>query len=65
MKTIYTFLILVLVILVVAFVIVKVNNFLDRNKFYDFEQKCKAKKSTWQTTNNISLNQTTVSYRPR
>lgn len=35
---------LVLVILVVAFVIVKVNNFSSRNKFYDFEQKCKSKR---------------------
>ncbi|MCK4982226.1 MAG: hypothetical protein KAS17_04830 [Victivallaceae bacterium] len=44
MKTIYSFLSLVLVILVVAFVIVKVNNFSNRNKFYDFEQKCKNKR---------------------
>jgi hypothetical protein len=44
MKTIYSFLILVLVILVVTFVIVKVNNFSNRNKFYDFEQKCKTKR---------------------
>ena len=44
MKTIYSFLILVLVLLAVALVIVKVNNFSNRNKFYDFEQKCKNKR---------------------
>jgi hypothetical protein len=44
MKTIYSFLILVLVLLAVALVIVKVNNFSNRNKFYDFEQKCKTKR---------------------
>jgi len=44
MKTIYRFLLLVLILLAVALVIVKVNNFSNRNEFYHFEQKCKMKR---------------------
>jgi hypothetical protein len=44
MKTIYRFLLLVLILLAVALVSVKLNNFSNRNKFYDFEQKCKTKR---------------------
>jgi len=44
MKTIYRFLILLLVILTVAFVGVKFNNFSSKNKFSEFEQKCKIKR---------------------
>jgi cell division protein FtsL len=44
MKTIYRFLLLVLILLAVALVIVKVNNFSNRNEFYHFEQKCNKKR---------------------
>lgn len=44
MKTIYRFLILLLVILAVAFVGIKFNSFSVKSKFSEFEQKCKTKR---------------------
>lgn len=41
MKIIYSFLLVLLVLLTVALVIVKYNAFSNRNDFYHFEQKCK------------------------
>ena len=44
MRIIYSFLLLIFVVLAVALVIVKFNNFSNRNEFYHFEQKCKTKR---------------------
>ncbi len=44
MRRFYTFILFSFIVMAVAFVIVKVNNFSDRNKFYDFEKKCKTKR---------------------
>lgn len=43
-KRIYSFLVFGLITLAVAFVLIKINSFSDRNEFYHFEQKCKAKR---------------------
>ena len=44
MRRIYTFLFFGLITLAVAIAIVKFNDFSDKNKFSNFEQKCKTKR---------------------